>query len=66
MVGRLTTSGGSELVLSGTLRNRRFRGEVAIAFSTCSGTRKLEVMQACGIKVTRNPSEMGKLLKALL
>jgi len=27
---------------------------------------KLEVMQACGIKVTRNPAEMGKTLKALL
>src|SRR5512133_2683814 len=27
---------------------------------------KLEIMEACGIKVTRNPSEMGKLLKALL
>ena len=27
---------------------------------------KLEVMQACGFTVTRNPSEMGKLLKALL
>src|SRR4029453_3625651 len=23
---------------------------------------KLEVMEACGIKVTRNPAEMGKLL----
>ena len=27
---------------------------------------KLEVMQACGFTVTRNPSEMGRLLKALL
>ena len=27
---------------------------------------KLEVMEACGFTVTRNPSEMGKLLKALL
>ena len=27
---------------------------------------KLEIMDACGIKVTRNPSEMGKLLKAAL
>jgi succinyl-CoA synthetase alpha subunit len=27
---------------------------------------KLEVMEACGIKVTRNPAEMGKLLKAVL
>ncbi|TSA17888.1 MAG: succinate--CoA ligase subunit alpha [Betaproteobacteria bacterium] len=27
---------------------------------------KLEVMQACGIKVTRNPAEMGETLKALL
>ncbi|MBE0625078.1 MAG: succinate--CoA ligase subunit alpha [Burkholderiales bacterium] len=27
---------------------------------------KLEVMQACGIKITRNPAEMGKTLKAVL
>jgi succinyl-CoA synthetase alpha subunit len=27
---------------------------------------KLEVMEACGFTVTRNPSEMGKLLKALI
>jgi succinyl-CoA synthetase alpha subunit len=27
---------------------------------------KLEIMDTCGIKVTRNPSEMGRLLKACL
>jgi succinyl-CoA synthetase alpha subunit len=27
---------------------------------------KLEVMEACGIKVTRNPAEMGKLLRSVL
>ncbi|NLY34149.1 MAG: succinate--CoA ligase subunit alpha [Alcaligenaceae bacterium] len=27
---------------------------------------KLEVMEACGIRTTRNPSEMGKLLKSIL
>ena len=27
---------------------------------------KLEVMESCGIKVTRNPAEMGKLLKSFL
>src|SRR6476619_5019365 len=27
---------------------------------------KLAIMESCGIQVTRNPSEMGKLLKALL
>jgi succinyl-CoA synthetase alpha subunit len=27
---------------------------------------KLQVMEACGIKVTKNPSEMGKLLKSVL
>lgn len=27
---------------------------------------KLEIMDACGIRVTRNPSEMGRLLKAAL
>jgi succinyl-CoA synthetase alpha subunit len=27
---------------------------------------KLAVMEACGIKVTRNPAEMGKLLQSVL
>ena len=27
---------------------------------------KLEIMEACGIKTTRNPSEMGRLLKSVL
>jgi succinyl-CoA synthetase alpha subunit len=27
---------------------------------------KLEIMEACGIKTTRNPSEMGKLLKSVM
>jgi succinyl-CoA synthetase alpha subunit len=27
---------------------------------------KLEVMEACGIKVTKNPAEMGKLMKSVL
>ncbi|NEX60688.1 succinate--CoA ligase subunit alpha [Noviherbaspirillum galbum] len=27
---------------------------------------KLDIMEACGIKVTKNPSEMGRLLKAAL
>ncbi|MSQ60406.1 MAG: succinate--CoA ligase subunit alpha [Betaproteobacteria bacterium] len=31
-----------------------------------TATEKLAVMEACGIKVTRNPAEMGKLLKSVL
>ena len=31
-----------------------------------TATEKLAVMEECGIKVTRNPAEMGKLLKAVL
>jgi succinyl-CoA synthetase alpha subunit len=27
---------------------------------------KLEVMEACGIRVTKNPAEMGKILKSIL
>jgi len=27
---------------------------------------KLEVMESCGIRTTRNPSEMGKLLASVL
>ena len=29
-------------------------------------TEKLAVMEECGIKVTRNPAEMGKLMKSVL
>jgi len=31
-----------------------------------TATEKLAVMEACGIKVTRNPAEMGKLLKSVI
>ena len=31
-----------------------------------SAQEKLAVMEACGIKVTRNPAEMGKLLKSVI
>src|SRR5881398_541085 len=31
-----------------------------------TGQAKLEIMEACGIKVTKNPSEMARLLKAML
>ena len=31
-----------------------------------TATEKLDVMEACGIKVTRNPAEMGKLMKSVL
>ncbi len=31
-----------------------------------TATEKLRVMEECGIKVTRNPAEMGKLLKSVL
>jgi succinyl-CoA synthetase alpha subunit len=27
---------------------------------------KLEIMDSCGIKITKNPSEMGRLLKSIL
>jgi len=27
---------------------------------------KIEIMEACGIRTTRNPSEMGKLLQSVL
>ena len=27
---------------------------------------KLSVMESCGIKVTKNPAEMGRLLKSVL
>lgn len=37
-----------------------------ISGGTGTAAEKLEVMEACGIKVTRNPAEMGKLLKSVL
>jgi succinyl-CoA synthetase alpha subunit len=37
-----------------------------ISGGTGTAQEKLEVMEACGIKVTRNPAEMGKLLKSVL
>jgi succinyl-CoA synthetase alpha subunit len=37
-----------------------------ISGGTGTAQAKLEVMSACGIKVTKNPAEMGKLLKASL
>ena len=37
-----------------------------ISGGTGTASEKLAVMEACGIKVTRNPAEMGKLLKSVL
>jgi len=37
-----------------------------ISGGTGTASEKLAVMEACGIKVTRNPAEMGKLLKSAL
>lgn len=37
-----------------------------IAGSADTAEAKLEIMEACGIKVTRNPGEMGRLLKSML
>ena len=44
------------------------RGHAGAIISGGKGTaaEKLAVMEACGIKVTRNPAEMGKLLKSVL
>ena len=43
-------------------------GQLAAIISGGMGTAQdlLAVMEACGIKVTRNPAEMGKLLKSVL
>ncbi len=37
-----------------------------ISGGKCTAQEKLEVMAACGIKVTRNPAEMGRTLKSIL
>jgi hypothetical protein len=36
------------------------------AASLAGRSYKLSVMEECGIKVTRNPAEMGKLMKSAL
>jgi succinyl-CoA synthetase alpha subunit len=48
-------------------RGRRM-GHAGAVISGGKGTaqEKLAVMEECGIKVTRNPAEMGKLLKSVL
>ena len=45
---------------------RSWRGWVAIRNPRRDDARDAMVMEECGFKVTRNPSEMAKLLKALL
>ena len=46
----------------------RRMGHAGAIISGGKGTaaEKLGVMEECGIKVTRNPAEMGKLLKSVL
>ena len=39
VTGYLQTSAGASITLTGRLRRGRFNGEVAMTFSTCSGTR---------------------------
>ena len=46
----------------------RRMGHAGAIISGGKGTaaEKLAIMEECGIKVTKNPSEMGKLLKSVL
>ena len=45
----------------------RMQGKVAlISGGADTADAKLAVMEECGFKITRNPSEMAKLLKAML
>ena len=46
----------------------RRMGHAGAIISGGKGTaqEKLAVMESCGIKVTKNPSEMGRLLKSVL
>ena len=39
VTGYLKTSAGASVTLTGRVRRGRFNGEVAMTFSTCSGTR---------------------------
>ena len=51
-----------------TALNGKRMGHAGAIISGGKGTaqEKLDVMESCGIKVTRNPAEMGKLLKSVL
>ena len=42
--------------------------EVEVLYLPGKGTaqEKLAVMEECGIKVTKNPADMGKLLKSVI
>lgn len=48
VVGQLKLKGDSsaEVTLIGRLRGRRFKGEVSVSFSTCTGTKKLDAVRA--------------------
>lgn len=45
VVGLLETKSGARETLVGRLRGRRFRGEVSMSFSTCSGSRTLDAVR---------------------
>lgn len=42
VVGLLKLKSGARTVLTGRLRNRRFKGKVSLSFSTCGGSRRLD------------------------
>ena len=45
VTGLLEQRSGARVLLTGRVRHRRFRGEVSMAFSTCSGSRKLDAIR---------------------
>lgn len=46
VTGLLQLKSGARVLLTGRLRNGRFRGEVTMSFSTCAGTRKLDAVRS--------------------
>ena len=45
VTGLLELRSGARVLLTGRVRHRRFKGEVSMAFSTCSGSRKLDAIR---------------------
>lgn len=45
VTGLLALRSGARVLLTGRIRHRRFKGQVEMAFSTCSGSRKLDAIR---------------------
>ena len=67
-MARIIAEGAGALPLAAALTGKVGQGPIVAIVSGGKGTadEKLAVMEECGIKVTRNPADMGKLMKSVL